>query len=250
MHLKSVHDPLEARKAWFFFDDEYVCLGSGIRAQSGLPIATTVEQCLQQGPVTVGVDGKSVRLKEGRDVIRDPEWIRHGNILYRFPVKANVQVQTGKATGSWRSINHQDWATDSVVQRDVVKIWFEEKEHRSDAYAYIVSPFGGEALEGTAMPATGVRILRNDTAVQAVEHGRLGILQSVFHEAGAFTLGMRRIGVDKPCLVMIGPSGGVHVSDPLRRSADITLTIDGIARKVRMPSGNASGTSAKAVMNE
>jgi chondroitin AC lyase len=250
MHLKSVHDPLEARKAWFFFDDEYVCLGSGIRAQSGLPIATTVEQCLQQGPVTVGKEGKSMRLKDGRQVIRDPDWILHGNILYRFPAKGSVQVQTGRASGTWRSINHQDWATDGVVQRDVVKIWFEEKEHRSDAYAYIVSPFGGEALEGTAMPTTGIRILRNDTAVQAVEHDRLGILQSVFHEAGAFTLGTRRIAVDKPCLVMIGPSGVVYVSDPLRRSADITLTIDGIARKVRMPSGTASGTSARVVGDE
>ncbi len=28
--FKSPHDPLSARKAWFFFDKEYVCLGAGI----------------------------------------------------------------------------------------------------------------------------------------------------------------------------------------------------------------------------
>ena len=100
------------------------------------------------------------------------------------------------------------------------------------------------------MPATGIRILRNDTAVQAVEHNRLGILQSVFHEAGTFTLGTRRIAVDKPCMMMIGPSGVVHVSDPLRRSTEITVTIDGLVREVRMPSGTASGTSARVELND
>ncbi len=28
--FKSPHDPLIGRKSWFFFDDEYVCLGAGI----------------------------------------------------------------------------------------------------------------------------------------------------------------------------------------------------------------------------
>lgn len=153
MHLRSVHDPLEARKAWFFFDDEYVCLGSGIRAASGLPIATTVEQCLQTGPVEVGQAGRVTRLKDGRHSLQEMDWIRHGNMLYRFPNKGRVQVQTGKATGTWRSINHQDWATDGIVQRDVVKIWFEEKEPVNDTYAYIVTPLTGKNVMESSRPA-------------------------------------------------------------------------------------------------
>jgi chondroitin AC lyase len=244
MHLKSVHDPLEAKKAWFFFDDEYVCLGSGIRAASGLPIATTVEQCLQEGPVTIGQDGHSRRLKDGRHTIHDPQWIAHGRLMYRFPGKGNVQVQTGKATGTWRSINHQDWATDGIVQRDVVKIWFEEKEPGDGTYAYVVAPVT-EGRPASAQRTASIHILRNDTAVQAVEQTGLGILQAVIHEAGAFTIGKRHIVVDKPCMVMWGPSATVHVSDPKRSSASITVTIDGRTRVVRMPSGPGAGTSAK-----
>ncbi|HSH19084.1 MAG TPA: polysaccharide lyase family 8 super-sandwich domain-containing protein, partial [Draconibacterium sp.] len=44
--FRSPHDPLVARKAWFFFDNEYVCLGAGISGRSDMPVATTLNQCL------------------------------------------------------------------------------------------------------------------------------------------------------------------------------------------------------------
>ncbi|MDZ7606241.1 MAG: polysaccharide lyase family 8 super-sandwich domain-containing protein [Cyclobacteriaceae bacterium] len=49
--FKSPHDPLCARKAWFFFDEEYVCLGTGISAKKELPVVTTLNQCLLHGEV-------------------------------------------------------------------------------------------------------------------------------------------------------------------------------------------------------
>ncbi|MBM3442394.1 MAG: hypothetical protein FJX89_06795 [Bacteroidetes bacterium] len=249
MHLKSVHDPLEARKAWFFFDDEYVCLGAGIHAASGLPIATTVEQSLQQGPVDVGQPGRITRLKDGRQSLKDVEWIQHGNLVYYFPDKASVQVQTGKATGTWRSINHQDWATDGVVQRDVVKIWFEDNKPIKDGYAYIVSPQPGKNTTERTRSDLRVRILRNDTIVQAVEHQGLGIVQVVFHGAAALQTGRHVVAVDRPCMVMLWEGDGkdgmtVGVSDPLRKPETVAIRIDGRQREIILPSGTAAGTSA------
>ena len=46
--FKSPHDPLVARKAWFFFDKEYVCLGAEITSGSDLPVVTTINQCLKR----------------------------------------------------------------------------------------------------------------------------------------------------------------------------------------------------------
>lgn len=252
MHLKSVHDPLEARKAWFFFDDEYVCLGAGIHTASGLPIATTVEQCLQLGPVEVGQQGRITRLKDGRHSLQEVEWIRHGNLLYSFPDKARVQVQTGKATGTWRSINHQDWATDGIVQRDVVKVWFQDKEPVNDGYAYVVSPLllGRQAGPLRSMYDSSVRILRNDTAVQAVEHGRLGILQVVFHESAELRTGRHVVAVDRPCMVMLREGDGrdgttVAVSDPLRKPGIVAIRIDGRQREMALPTGTGAGTTTR-----
>ena len=36
--FESPRDPLKARKSWFFFDDEYVCLGSGITSKADLTL--------------------------------------------------------------------------------------------------------------------------------------------------------------------------------------------------------------------
>lgn len=44
--FKSPHDMVEAKKSWFFFDEEYVCLGTDIRSESKLRVATTVNQVL------------------------------------------------------------------------------------------------------------------------------------------------------------------------------------------------------------
>ena len=50
----SPHDFTRARKGWFFFDDEYVCLGAGIESPSRkFPVLTTVNQARLNGEVTV-----------------------------------------------------------------------------------------------------------------------------------------------------------------------------------------------------
>jgi chondroitin AC lyase len=189
-----------------------------------------------------------MRLKDGRHSLQEVDWIRHGNILYQFPDKGRVQVQTGKATGTWRSINHQDWATDGIVQRDVVKIWFEDKEPVKDGYAYIVVPLAGKNATEIPKPGSPVRILRNDTAVQAVEHDGLGIVQAVFHEPAELRAGRHTVVVDRPCMVMLSGDDGkggmtLAVSDPLRKPGRVKIRIDGQLREVELPTGSAAGTS-------
>lgn len=42
-----------AKKAWFFFDNEVVCLGADIRSENAAGIGTTINQCLLNGPVHI-----------------------------------------------------------------------------------------------------------------------------------------------------------------------------------------------------
>lgn len=42
-HLKGLGSTLEARKSWFFLDDEVVCLGAGITCADGVPVETVVD---------------------------------------------------------------------------------------------------------------------------------------------------------------------------------------------------------------
>src|SRR5262249_42865783 len=43
--MQLARGKLAARKAWFFFGDEYLCLGAGINDSSKQDVVTTVNQC-------------------------------------------------------------------------------------------------------------------------------------------------------------------------------------------------------------
>src|SRR5690606_5006128 len=46
------YDGVSAKKAWFFFDDEVVCLGTDIRSETDKNITTTLNQAWLQGKVS------------------------------------------------------------------------------------------------------------------------------------------------------------------------------------------------------
>ena len=49
--FRSPHDLTAAKKSWFFFDEEYVCLGADIKVDQNLPVVTTVNQVLMRSDV-------------------------------------------------------------------------------------------------------------------------------------------------------------------------------------------------------
>ena len=55
--FESAHDPLKAKKSWFFFDDEYVCLGASVQSSSPYPVATTINQTLLNSKVVANQSG-------------------------------------------------------------------------------------------------------------------------------------------------------------------------------------------------
>ena len=64
--FKSPHDMVEAKKSWFFFDDEYVCLGTDINCKPDLPVATTINQVLMRSDVTIMQDGVITKFPQGK----------------------------------------------------------------------------------------------------------------------------------------------------------------------------------------
>ncbi len=63
--FKSPHDPLEAKKSWFFFDHEYVCLGTDIKSKPDLDVATTLNQILLRSDVKMMQEGTLQNVAEG-----------------------------------------------------------------------------------------------------------------------------------------------------------------------------------------
>ncbi|MRG45804.1 DNRLRE domain-containing protein [Chitinophaga sp. SYP-B3965] len=241
----------QARKAWFFFDKEVVCLGANINSTAAQAINTTVEQSLLNGTVTVNSNGTTTTVPAGSYTYNNNlKWITHNGISYYFPSGGNMQLTTQAQTGTWKSINNGGSTTS--VSMNVFKLWFNHGvAPTGGAYAYYVIP-------GQSMPAydtTQVRVLNNNGDVQAVRHVGLNVWQLVFYKAGTFSKDSVTVTVDRACVIMLKNVGTANVSlsiaDPAQSADPINVYINtpGIANTrqliCNLPSGSSAGSSVR-----
>lgn len=232
--FKSPHDQVAAKKSWFFFDEEYVCLGTDIRSNANLPVATTVNQVLLRSDVTVMQDGEIKKLLRGERELQGVKCVYQDNVGYIFPQPATVHLSNQTETGRWSDITDQKNISQELVTMDVFKLWFDHgKRSDSASYAYIVVPdVREEDLFRTARDNRSIEILANNSTVQAVMNNKLGICQIAFYTAGQVTIpGGMTVGVDSPGMVMlairVGKVEKLTVADPLRKLRRMMVTLSG-----------------------
>ncbi|WP_198674044.1 polysaccharide lyase family 8 super-sandwich domain-containing protein [Chitinophaga alhagiae] len=244
----------QARKAWFFFDDEVVCLGAGISATATQPINTTVNQCLLSGAVTVSAGGSQSTVPAGTYSYNNLQWVEHNGVSYYFPAGGNVQLSTTAQSGTWKSINNGGSTT--VQTMNVFGLWFDHgTQPAGGSYAYYVIP--GQSM--AAYDTTAVRILQNNGDMQAVRHTGLNVWQIIFYKAGTFSKDSVTVTVDRACAVMLKQVGStsvqVSVADPAQSSSPVNmlLTLPNIPQTrqlaASLPSGNFAGSTAAYAVN-
>ena len=233
--FKSPHDLVEAKKSWFFFDEEYVCLGADINSDVKLPVATTINQALLRGPVTVMQSGQQQELPSGNRKIEKLTWVHHNRIGYLFPSPATLQLSNQVATGTWASITDQKNISTALVEEPVFNLWFNHGNSPASAkYQYIVVPAVEAAVfAASAADNRSIQILSNTGLIQAVWHGRQNMLQSAFYRAGKLEVKKGLVvKLDSQGMVMLKTAGNrvssVTVSDPSRMLQRINLTVSGV----------------------
>jgi chondroitin AC lyase len=244
----SVHDPLKARKAWFFFDDEIVCLGAGIHADTALPVFTTLNQCLLNTAVKVNTKNNTATLQPGKHVLPAVSWVYHDSVAYVFPQPVTLNIHNTEATGNWRQINHQAWATTETVRKHVFTLWLDHGVQPQNAgYAWIVVP-GIKATSAAAYSKQlPVKVLANTSDLQAVQHTgsrRTGI---VFYKAGSIQVSNQlTVAATHPCIVMITANGAsasaITVTDPTQKLNSLQLKVNERTISVQLPMGVETGS--------
>jgi chondroitin AC lyase len=240
----SAHDFTKARKSWFFFDHEYVCLGAGIVARSLHPVATTLEQSLLKGDVIVCSRGATRTPKPGDHELSGVNWVHHNGIGYMFPEAADVHLSNKEESGTWYDINKQWRSSKEPEEKGVFKLWINHGVRpqgrpgglrhgsmleKDVTYAYMVVPHADpENMDDDR----GIKILANNRMMQAVLNTRLGICQAVFYEAGELEISDDMVlSLDSPAAVMVKLTGhdveSITVSDPSRKLARLHLKISG-----------------------
>jgi chondroitin AC lyase len=232
--FQSAHDPLKARKAWFFFDKEYLCLGTGISAEADHRVLTTLNQCLLTNDVLVRSRKKTLVLEKGEHALHNVSWILHANVGYVFTKPHAVNISNRVATGSWREITHQAGASDEAVQQEVFTAWLDHGiKPRQAAYEYIVIPVTDPASLDLYAKDSPIVVLSNTEEAQGVYHRDLNRGQMVFYQPGKVKVTDQvTLTTESPCMVMLKMNGKtveqICVSDPSRELKTLEIKITAV----------------------
>lgn len=208
---------VKARKSWFLFDSEVVCLGAGIQSDATADIVTTINQCHLDGDVWIGTGKTSQKAGKVTSFSKTPDWIWHDSIAYFFPLQGNLKLKADIQKGNWARINFNYPATE--ISMPVFNLTINHgKSPRNASYAYIIAPGinAPEALKSYSPKA--IKIERNDAEMQVVSNEKLGLTQLVFFSPGTFNNGKTKVKALKPCVIQIKKDNGkvkdVQIADP------------------------------------
>lgn len=220
-----------AHKAWFFFDDEVVCLGSDIRSTSSEAVYTSVNQCLaaSKGAV-ISVNGKQEALPAQETVYENADWVLHDGIGYLFPQGGRIVAGVQRQNGSWYDINNSVNRKEPIEEEVFTVSLDHGRQPEGATYAYVVVPGKRTASElEKYCKNNAVEILSNTPDLQAVRHKKLDVCQMVFYRPGEFKYGKLAVCVDKPCALMVKKveSGRpvVHIADPGQTGQPIQVKV-------------------------
>lgn len=241
---------LRARKSWFFFEGEMICLGTGINCDSEYPVVTTMNQCHLAGDVAISMQGDLNLLEQGSHTINNVDWVYHDRIGYVFPEPASLHLDNEERSGSWWDINHV--YSKDTVKEDVFTLWTDHGSSPHNAeYAYIVLPYAEWERVKSYADNTPVRILSNEPGCQAVMRGDPTIIGIAFYEPKTLTVynGMS-VTVDKPCLLLMRDYGSeveITASNPENKGMTLTVTLQGPQTDrtviMQLPDGMNAGSS-------
>lgn len=223
---------VRAHKSWFMFDNEVVCLGTGISSDLPENIVTTVNQCHLDGDVWINT-GKTIRkvAEEEMTFAQTPRWMWHDSIAYFFPQESPLKLKAGEQKGNWAKINFN--YSPLEISMPVFNLTINHgKTPQHASYEYIVVPGVNRPEDLQAYSGKEVKIERNEPGIQAVSNEKSGLLQLVFFEPGIFDNGKTKVKALKPCVVQIKKKNGkvidVQIADPknqqtLKQGVDVII---------------------------
>lgn len=218
---------LSAKKAWFIFNDQIVCLGAGITSSTEIPVTTSVNQSFLKGDVLVKTKTEKSVPAESSEIIT-PKWILHDQAGYYFPEGGTLKLETKTVTGSWHRV--ASMYKDESVLSGIFKLWFEHgAKPAGQTYAYCLVPQANKAKMQQMENKPSFRIVKNENNIQAVVSSDQKWYGIIFYQAGKSDL-LGGVETDQPCVLMIKKVNeglSVSISDPTQKLDQIKLTLNG-----------------------
>lgn len=235
MHLKPQVGNLEARKAWFFFGDQIICLGAGIGADSEHRVETTLANARLIGPeqqllingetadpsVQVNPEARWAHLNGTRPGA-DLGWVLLGD---NPPLHALTETRAGSTHLDNPLIGSMRFAT----------LWLDHGNDRANngRYAYAILPGASKSQVAAYAQDPTVKVLLNTPAVQVVADKAAGYRGIVAWAPGNYA----DVEVSQPTMILIRETAeglALAVSDPtMKLDQPLNLTLPLAMRELR-----------------
>jgi chondroitin AC lyase len=242
---------LTAKKAWFFFDDSYLCLGAGITLVDDPEhsVATDVNQTLLHGAVTSNRSPAPLADGAYAYTANRASWIYHDHVGYVLAPGSHVNLSVGPQTGKWSDIGS---GSNQPVTVRVFNLWIDHGHSpRQSTYQYVVLPGASEkeTLEFAGSPT--IRVLANKDDIQAAWSSRLKVGMIAFRSPGSLATPAGLVAVDHSCLLLIRrirDGWRISASNPENLPLALTVKIGDEKITMDLPGGNFAGSSVTTTM--
>lgn len=205
---------LVAKKSYFCFDKEIVCLGAGITSTMDSPVNTVLEhkRIIDDAKYTQYVDGEKLpKCDFEREYKGAKYFLMEGHAAF-----AILDGGTGLC---------KRYVSES--EKSFIEYRICHGKNPSDAtYAYAILPYADTVTAEKYANEPEITVISNTKALQAVRKDSLGISCYAFYEAGAAD----GISVSAPCLVTAVEREGsltLRVCDPTHKLESLTLILSG-----------------------
>ena len=235
LHQKGVN----AKKAYFMFNDAVVCMGTNISSLTNNQIVTNMNQTLIKGDVTVGTDEKRV-MEMGEMAYGVFKYIHHNKIAYITSSPVAITAQT--AEGDWHICQNQ--IKSRPVSEDVLTMnIYHGKRPFNDKYCY--TALMNISLEDTEKYFENpyIEVVKNNSSVQAVYDKKNKTLMAIFHRGAKLSYENNSFKVSGKCVVILENKDNknlltVSTSDCGKRT--VTAELNG--KKIKLDADRTSKT--------
>jgi hyaluronate lyase len=219
----ALQNNLVAKKSWFFFTNEVVCLGAGITSSTNHIIETIVENRIisQAGNDAIQVNGTNFGTNlptsnaiAGVSYVHLSGRVTGSDISYYFPTTPTLQLLREQRTGSQSQIMSAGSTTTNT--NNFFTMWFSHGVNPTNAsYSYVVMPGYSASAAAAYASDPPVSIVENSTNAQCVRQTQLGITAANFWQSTNYTSGS--ISVNAKSSVLVQSNGAyidLSISDP------------------------------------
>ena len=231
MHLNAWNSTLSARKSWFMFDNEIVCLGAGISSTDNRTIETTVEnhRLSGYGNNLFTVNGVARPSNVGwAETLANTSWTHlAGNVpgadlgLF-FPQPVTLNALREARAGSLSDLN-STYGSTNRLSRNFLTLWLDHGASPSGAaFSYVLLPNRTADQVASYAASPEIVIVENTTRAQAVKETTLGITAVNFWRDGSNKVA--GVTADKKASVIFRNDGTVlelGISDPTQTNSGI-----------------------------